>query len=95
MTQQTKNAEDRTYYRLYVADMGRFRDPACYEFVAEFAAERMAGNYIKYLRGKRRYREKDIILKEVTGADKDPAAGKALVAVSVMGECLLPDEWDF
>lgn len=75
--------------------MGKFKDPNKYEFIAEFAEEKLAGYYMKYMRGKEKYSKKDIIIKEVPDSPKDSQEGKSLVACSVLGEYLRPEEWDF
>lgn len=75
--------------RIYVADMGQFKDPACYEFVAEFADPKIAGNYLRYMRGKKRYSKKDIILKEVDADASDPTAGKLECVCSALGEYIV------
>ena len=88
-------AEMQKHYRVYVADMGKFRTPDEYEFIAEFSSEKLAGNYMKYMRGKQRYAKKDIIIREVTAPEVNPHEGKSVIACSVIGEYLLPDEWNF
>lgn len=82
-------------YRVYITDVGKFREPEEYEFVAEFAEEKLAGYYMRYMRGKAKYRRKDIIIKEVPDTDKDPREGKAQIACAVSGEYLRPEEWNF
>lgn len=49
----------------------------------------------KSMRGKEKYSKKDIIIKEVPDSPKDSQEGKSLVACSVLGEYLRPEEWDF
>ena len=56
-------------YRIFVSEMGVFGDPGKYKFVAEFADPKLAGNYMKYMRDKKRYRTMDIIIKKI---DVDP-----------------------
>jgi hypothetical protein len=83
-------------YRIFVADMGKFQDSSFYEFVAEFADQKLAVNYYRYLRGKRRFRQKDIIIKEVPDAALCQAAeGKVGGVISVMGEYLPVEEYEF
>ena len=36
------------------------------EFIAEFESQKLTGNYIEYMRGKKRYSDKDIIVQEVS-----------------------------
>ena len=88
-------AKEEKHYRVYVADMGKFREPEKYEFIAEFASEKFAGYYMKYLRGKERFREKDIIIREVRAPKPDTKGEKSVVACAVTGEYLLPEEWNF
>lgn len=82
-------------YRVFIADMGKFTEPDSYEFVAEFADGKTAGYYLKYMRGKARYAEKDIVIKEVPNDGKDPHEGKTVVACGVTGECFYPEEYNF
>ena len=55
----------KTHYRIYVAKTGGFRDAANYEFIAEFESQKLASNYVDFMRGKKRYSDKDIIVQEV------------------------------
>lgn len=89
------SAKQEKHYRVYVADMGKFCEPEKYEFVAEFASEKFAKNYMKYLRGKERYHEKDIIIREITVPKPDTKDEKSVIACAVTGEHLLPGEWNF
>lgn len=57
-------------YRIFISEMGGFRDSEKYKFVADFAEEKLAFNYMKYMRDKKRYRTMDIIIKKI---DVDPA----------------------
>jgi hypothetical protein len=85
------------HYRIFVADMGKFRDSRYYEFVAEFADQDLASYYCSYLRKKkRRFAKKDIIIKEIPDAVPcDAAEGTVGCVISVMGECLPVEEYEF
>ena len=85
-----------TTYRIFVADMGEFRESKNYEFVAEFADQKIAVQYYAYMRRKKRYQMKDIIIKEVTDAVAVNAAdGVVRGVISVIGEYLPVDEYEF
>lgn len=89
----------QTHYRIYVAEMGCFRDSSSYEFIAEFANEKIAGNYVTFMHGKKRYSNKDIIVREVT-VKKTPhkdetTEGKVVGVITVLGESLPVDEYEF
>lgn len=85
-----------TTYRIFVANMGGFRDSRNYEFVAEFADQKIAVQYYTYMRGKKRYAKKDIIIKEVTDAIAVNASdGVVRGVISVIGEYLPVDEYEF
>lgn len=89
----------KTHYRVYVADMGSFRDSANYKFIAEFESQKLTGNYIEYMRGKKRYSDKDIIVQEVyvkkTSFGEETAKGKVVSVITVLGEELPVDEYEF
>lgn len=81
-----------TRIRIYIADMGEFRDPSKYEFIAEFADENLASNYVYYMRGKKRWRKKDIIVREEKVSIETEFV-KTLAVISVLGESLELSEW--
>ena len=89
----------KTHYRIFVADMGSFRDSANYKYIAEFESQKLTGNYIEYMRGKKRYSDKDIIVQEVyvrkTSFGEETAKGKVVSVVTVLGEELPVDEYEF
>ena len=85
-----------TTYRIFVCDMGGFKESKNYEFVAEFADQKIAVQYWTYMRGKKRYEKKDIIIKEVTNAIAVNASdGVVRGVISVIGEYLPVDEYEF
>ena len=87
---------EMTIYRIFVADMGGFRESKNYEFVAEFADQKIAVQYYTYMRGKKRYRNKDIIIKEVADSVAVNASdGVVRGVISVLGEYLPVDEYEF
>ena len=85
--------------RIYVAKMGGFRDSANYEFIAEFESKNLSGNYIEFMRGKKRYSDKDIIVQEVlvrkTLQSETTTKGKVISVITVLGEELPVDEYEF
>jgi len=84
-----------TVHRIFVADMGDFEDSAKYSFVADFAEEKIAAKYVHYMRGKKRYAKQDIIVKEVPIGSIDNADGTVVAVISVLGESLPVEEYDF
>ncbi len=94
-----KVADDKKRQRIYVAQMGGFRDSANYEFIAEFESKKLTGNYIEFMRGKKRYSDKDIIVQEVrvitTPQGEITTKGKVVSVISVLGEELPVDEYEF
>ena len=93
------SAEEITRNRIYVAKMGCFRDSANYEFIAEFESKKLTGNYIEFMRGKKRYSDKDIIVQEMlvikTPKGETISKGKIVGVVTVLGEELPVDEYEF
>ena len=94
-----KVADDKKRQRIYVAQMGGFRDSANYEFIAEFESKKLTENYIEFMRGKKRYSDKDIIVQEVrvitTPQGEITTKGKVVSVISVLGEELPVDEYEF
>ena len=84
----------KTHIRLYICDMGKFQDSSAYEFIAEFADVDVANNYILYMRKKRRYAKKDIIVKEYS-CTENTAEGKVAAVITVLGENLPVEEYEF
>ncbi len=87
----------KKHIRIYVSPMGHFADSSTYEFVAEFESEKLAEYYMHYMRNKSRYSDKDIIFQEVTVTDTESGEltkkGEVVCIISVLGECLRPEEW--
>ncbi len=75
--------------------MGDFKDSSKYKFVADFADQKIAAKYVKYMRGKKRYEKQDIIVKEVPTGTIDSAEGNVVAVISVMGESLPVEEYEF
>ena len=94
-----KVAEDKKRQRIYVAKMGGFSDSANYEFIAEFESKKLTGNYVEFMRGKKRYSDKDIIVQEVlvctTPQGETITKGKVVSVITVLGEELPVDEYEF
>ena len=83
-------------YRIFVCDMGKFSDSGSYEFVAEFADGKVASQYSMYMRGKKRYEGKDIIIKEVSDNQTIHAStGVVSRVISVLGEYIPVEEHKF
>lgn len=83
------------HYRIFVSPLAGFADSSTYKFVAEFADPAVAGAYMRYMHGKRRYANQNIIIKEVPSAGVDSREGKVGCVLSVMGEYLPIDEYEF
>ena len=98
-TSPAPSAEEITRHRIYVAKMGGFRDSVNYEFIAEFESKKLTGNYIEFMRGKKRYSDKDIIVQEVlvskTPQGETITKGKVVSVITVIGEELPVDEYEF
>lgn len=88
---------EKKHIRIYVSPMAQFRDRSKYEYIAEFESEKLAGYYMRYMRNKGRYRDKDIILQEVTIKESEAGEvtikGDILCICAVTGEYLRPEEW--
>ena len=82
-------------FAVYISGMGEFRDPACYEFISEFDNPKEASELMYSLRVNGQYPDKDIIIKRFDDDSTNPADGISIVACSVLGEYLLPEEWNF
>ncbi len=89
----------KTHHRIFVAKMGGFRDSSNYEFIAEFESEKLASNYVHYMRDKKRYSDKDIIVQEVfvkkTPYGEETNKGKVIAVITVLGESLFVEEYEF
>ena len=88
---------EKKHIRIYVSPMAQFRDRSTYEYIAEFESEKLAGYYLRYMRNKGRYPDKDIILQEVTVKETEAGEvtikGELLCICAVTGEYLYPEEW--
>ena len=76
-------------YRIY-ASAGNPLDPETYLFVAEFARRKPAEKYAGYIRNKKRYSDKSILIKEVLAEQPPAADGELVVVLSPVGEFLPP-----
>ena len=83
-----------THYRIFISNKGLFQNSANYSFVAEFADQKLAAFYVQHMRGKKRYDGKDIIIREVTLPEIDPAEGRVEGVLTVTGEALPVDEYE-
>ena len=93
--QRKTEASTMTVQRIFVADMGDYKDSSKYKFVADFADQKIAAKYVEYMRGKKRYEKQDIIVKEVPTGTIDSAEGNVVAVISVMGESLPVEEYEF
>jgi hypothetical protein len=84
-----------TVYRIFVADIGEYKNSTKYRFIADFSDAKTASDYVGFMRGKKRYAKQDIIVKEVTVTEIDTAAGAVVGVISVLGESLPIEEIDF
>ena len=84
-----------TIYRIFISNMGEFSNHKKYEFVADFANQNVAAQYVTYMRGKKRYANKDIIIKAVPVDAIDASTGTIDGVVTVLGEALPVDEYEF
>ena len=88
-----------TRYRIYISPMGNYRNSEQYTFIAEFEQEELARNYVVYMRGKKRYSNKDIIVLEVNVRENDGSEtttnGKVAGVITVLGESLPVEEFEF
>lgn len=88
---------EKKRFRFYVCPMAQFADSSTYEFVAEFESEKLVDNYMLYMRKRRRYYDKDIVLQEVfvteTEAGELTRKGDVVCICAVTGEYLRPEEW--
>ena len=76
-------------YRIY-ASAGNPLDPETYLFVAEFARRKPAEKYAGYIRNKKRYSDKSVLIKEVFAEQPAAAEGELVVVLSPVGEFLPP-----
>lgn len=83
------------HYRIFISELGGFRNSSNYEFVAEFSDQKMATNYMQYMFGKKRYRGKDIIIKEIDVNEFSTKDGCVACVLSSLGEYLPVGEYEF
>ena len=76
-------------YRIY-ASAGNPLDTETYLFVAEYARRKPAEKYAGYIRNKKRYSDKSILIKEVFAEQPAAAEGELVVVLSPVGEFLPP-----
>lgn len=83
--------------RIYVSPRAHFTDSAAYSFIAEFESGKLAGYYMRYMRSRGKYPDKDIILQEVfvkdTAEGELTVKGEIVCICAVSGEYLIPEEW--
>lgn len=88
---------EKKHIRIYISPMAQFCDESTYSFVAEFESEKLASYYLRYMRNRGRYPDKDIILQEVwikeTDAGELTVKGDVVCICAVTGEYLRPEEW--
>ena len=80
-------------------EKGHFRDSRNYTIIADFCDDKTAGYYVRYMRDKKRYADKDIIIREIgvkdTPSGEEIRYGKILGVIAVTGESLPVEEYDF
>ena len=85
--------------RIFVCDMGKFRDSKNYRHIADFADDKTAGYYVRYMRDKKRYADKDIVVQEIIARKgmngETIEVGKILGVIAVTGESLPVGEYTF
>ena len=88
---------EKKHIRIYVSPMAKFAYSSTYEYVAEFESEKLASYYLRYMRNRDRYHDKDIILQEVfikeTADGELTVKGDVVCICAVTGEYLRPEEW--
>ena len=86
-------------FRIYISEKGHFRDSRNYTIIADFCDDKTAGYYVRYMRDKKRYADKDIIIREIgvkdTPSGEEIRYGKILGVIAVTGESLPVEEYDF
>ena len=86
-------------FRVYISEKGHFRDSRNYTIIADFCDDKTAGYYVRYMRDKKRYADKDIIIREIgvkdTPSGEEIRYGKILGVIAVTGESLPVEEYDF
>ena len=82
-------------YRIFISNMGKFESHENYEFIADFADIKAVTQYIGYMRGRKLYAKKDIIIKVVPIDAIDTSVGIVDGVITVLGESLPIDEYEF
>ena len=86
-------------FRIFISEKGHFRDSKYYTLIADFVDEKTASYYVRYMRDKKRYADKDIIIREIaamgTPSGEEIRYGKILGVIAVTGESLPVSEYTF
>lgn len=90
----TFKAEPYKHFALYTAEPQDLRNPENYTLVKEFRYGESAGEFMRDQKVSEEYRGKIFVLKEFDYDENDPLKGKSVIACSVIGEYLYPEEWD-
>lgn len=88
-----RNSEKK-HLRVYTSPMGCFEDSSKYKFIAEFEDPYVAGEFVREARISKCYPKNDIIIQEVP-ANEQSYKGKIVCVLSVMGEYLPVEEYEF
>ncbi len=85
--------------RVYISEKGHFRDFKYYTHIADFADNKTAGYYVRYMRDKKQFADKDIIIREIAAMDtsfgEEIRYGRILGVIAVTGESLPIEEYNF
>ena len=84
-----------THYRIFSSPLAGFRDSSTYEFVAEFTDPTLVDTFLRDNFGKNGFEKRNIIVKEVDSSAVDSKEGKVGCVLTVMGEYLPIDEYEF
>jgi len=76
------------YYQIFICTAGEYRNPGGYRFICEFCDGGLAAAYLKYMRGKKSYRDNDIIIIKTNTPQPSPDGFRDCVSSSY-GEILV------
>ena len=87
-------------FRIYASPSGQFAEPKSRSFIAEFEDSALAKNYMAYMRSRKRYQDKDIVLQSVRvkgialgeQVREETATGDTLFILSPAGEYFQPED---
>lgn len=76
-------------YRIFICPMAESNETSKYEFVAEFKELKRAAKYAGQMREKKRYKNKDIVIKEIEAPKHDAENGTIERVIATTGEYLI------